>query len=139
MKTISTNRGRRGSVAIEFALVLPLILALATAVIDYGWYFSRASRVVVATRDAARLGVTYAGDVAPTPDAVAEQRARAALQDAGIACGGDCVVTATLGTVAGMPSLTVSVSAPFVPFTGLVPVPSDMNVELTMALELRDP
>ncbi len=138
MKTTSPKCGRRGNVAIEFALVVPLILALTTAIIDYGWYLSRASRVVVATRDAARLGVTYASDPSSTPDVVAEQRARAALQGAGIDCGADCTIVATIGAVDGVPSLSVVVAAPFTPLTGLVPVPDHMKVGLTMALELRD-
>ncbi len=138
MRTTAPNRRRRGNVAIEFALVLPLLVALGVGIIDYGWYLSRASRVVVAVRDAARLGITYAEDDGSTPDVVAVQRAREALQEAGIACGDDCEVVAVLGAVGGVPSLTVSVSAPFVPIAGLVPTPADMSVELTMALELRE-
>lgn len=139
MNTHPPNRARRGALAIEFALVLPLLLALATAVIDYGWYLSRASRVVVATRDGARLGVTYSTDESPAPHVVAQQHARDALVEAGIPCADGCEVTATLGAVDGVPSLTLNVSAPFTPLTGLVPTPTEMRVELTMALEIRDP
>lgn len=130
---------RAGNVAIELALLLPVLVALATAVIDYGWYLSQASRVMGVTRDAARLGVTYAPDDLPAPDVVAVQHARTALEEAGIVCDASCDVEASVGIAGGVPSLTVSVAAPFEPLTGLVPVPVDMRAELTMALELRDP
>ncbi len=112
---------------------------VATGIIDYGWYLNRASQVVVVTRDATRHGVTYADDVGSTPVAVAEQRVRDALEDAGLPCGADCAVSASLGAVGDVPSMSVSVSAPYSPITGLIPMPAAIKVRLTMALELRDP
>ncbi len=129
---------QRGSVAIELALVVPLLLVLAAAVIDYGWFISRESRVVLAVRDAARLGATYGGDAVDPPDIVAQQRAIAALGEAGIACGAGCTVTAVLGNIWDMPSLTVSVTTPYRPLTGLLPTPPELSAELTIALEIRN-
>jgi Flp pilus assembly protein TadG len=53
--TDSSRRGR-GSVLIEFVLVLPLLLLLLLAAIDWGWYFVLRENAVHATREGARVG-----------------------------------------------------------------------------------
>ncbi|MCO4772543.1 MAG: pilus assembly protein [Deltaproteobacteria bacterium] len=133
------NRPDRGSVSIELALVVPIFLLLVTGIVDYGWYLSRSSRVVVAVRDGARIGATYVDDEVDTPPGAADARVRAALDDAGIPCGDGCSISAVEGSVDGVPSLTVSAIIPIEPITGLLPIPNEMTVQSTMALEIRDP
>lgn len=47
---------RRGANAIEFALVMPLFLAMLAGMVDYGWYFWREARLVNGIREAVRAG-----------------------------------------------------------------------------------
>lgn len=57
----STNR-QRGAAAVEFALILPLLLFMVLGVIDYGVFFSQNISLQNAAREGARQGVTQ-GDV----------------------------------------------------------------------------
>lgn len=49
-------RRRRGANAIEFALVMPLFLAMLAGLVDYGWYFWREARLINGIREAVRAG-----------------------------------------------------------------------------------
>ncbi|HEY2729206.1 MAG TPA: TadE family protein, partial [Polyangia bacterium] len=57
----STGRrsASRGGAAIEFALILPLFLAILFGIIDYGWYFYQRYALVAAIRDGVRYGATF--------------------------------------------------------------------------------
>lgn len=64
----------RGSVAVEAALITPLLLLLAFGIFDYGWMMMKANVVNNAARDAARmasLGGSYS-DVTSRLDAELE-------------------------------------------------------------------
>ena len=54
-----------GASAVEFALVLPLLLVLLFGVIDYGWWFGETLGLRSSIREAARLGAV--NEVVPTP------------------------------------------------------------------------
>ncbi|MDD1476829.1 TadE/TadG family type IV pilus assembly protein [Arthrobacter sp. H16F315] len=53
---------QRGAAAVEFALIVPLLLSLVFGVIDYGAAFAQTINLQGAAREAARQGVTQ-GDV----------------------------------------------------------------------------
>jgi hypothetical protein len=54
--TPARGRGPRGSVLVEFVLILPILLLLVIAAIDWGWYFVLRENAVHATREGARVG-----------------------------------------------------------------------------------
>ena len=56
MKRRCWNRRERGAVAVEFALVLPILLLLVLAGIDWGYYFFAGQIVANAAREGARVG-----------------------------------------------------------------------------------
>jgi hypothetical protein len=58
---VLTRREDRGAVAVEFALVLPILVLLLTAIIDYGLWFSDSIGLRQGVREAARVAVTGAG------------------------------------------------------------------------------
>lgn len=52
-----SRRGERGSELIELAIVLPILLLVFAAIIDFGFLFQRFEAVTNAAREGARIGV----------------------------------------------------------------------------------
>ena len=50
-------RDSKGTIAIEFVLVIPIFLIFVFGTIDFGWYFFCDHTIELATREGARLGV----------------------------------------------------------------------------------
>ncbi len=126
-------RGRRGNAAVEFALTLPLLLAVVSAILDYGWYLTQSGSVMHAVREGARMGATIDQDDGPEGEAT--DQTEAALRGLGITCEDGCSVEATLGEVAGLTSITVRAEVGFEPLMGIVPTPANLLGSMTMALE----
>ena len=53
----------RGAAAVEFALVLPLLLLLVFATIEFGWLINRETNLNHAAREGAREGLFNSSDV----------------------------------------------------------------------------
>lgn len=121
-----------GVAALEFGLVLPLLMIILMGIIDYGHVYFVQLTMTNAAREGARVGATRdAGDAAPAAIAAAE----AYLADAGIAA----TVAATTPTDAS-PAVQVSIAlSPYQPLVGLVPTPAELNASATMRWELADP
>ncbi len=134
MRRTATS-GRRGASATEFALTLPVLMLITSAIVDYGWYLGQSTNVMNAAREGLRVGVQVPFDGGP--DAEAEQWAETLLQGYGIGCGATvtCTITGTVTTVESYDALMLSVAVPFSPLVGMVPIPETLHVELTMALE----
>lgn len=49
------RRQDRGAAAVEFALILPVLVLLLFGIIQYGYFFFQSTAVEAATRDASRL------------------------------------------------------------------------------------
>ena len=54
---LNQNRRTRGVILIEMALILPLLLLITFAVLEYGWMFTKMGQVTNAARQGARIGV----------------------------------------------------------------------------------
>jgi Flp pilus assembly protein TadG len=52
------RRHRRGLATVEMALLLPILLVLTFAAVEYGWMFFKQQQITNAAREAARLGAT---------------------------------------------------------------------------------
>ena len=122
---------RRGSVALEFAVTLPVLLLILVGVIEWGWYLSRDVACLQTARDGALAGsLTRQED---DPAATARARAYLALDAAGFP-GGTAQVTATeLDSGEGL-AIRVRVSVAHAPFVPLVPTPDTLRAEVTMRL-----
>jgi Flp pilus assembly protein TadG len=115
-------RGRRdrqgGAAAVEFALLLPLMMTLVMGAIDWGWFFFVHQRVVNAAREGARAGTLVPppppedqtdAAVAEAQDAAEDYLERAQLERKG--------VTAVFEAGAA-PAIKVTIAYPFKALTG---------------------
>ncbi len=88
-----TNR-RRGVVAVEAAIIFPILLLLTLGGIHFGWLFLKAQQLTNAARTGARIailpGVTVDGDVRPAVNSL--------MASAGMG-GSDYAVTVTPGDI----------------------------------------
>lgn len=126
------RRNCDGTAAIEFGLVLPLLIIVLVGIVDYGQiYFTRLT-MTNAAREGARVGVTLPETEA---QAAAVARATAYLEQAGV----EAVVTATTPSQSN-PTVTITVTIePFEPLIGLVPTPDRLSVSASMRWELVTP
>ena len=94
---------QRGAAAVEFALVLPILLAIVLGVIDWGWYFCVREAAINASREGARtatlLGNTTANGVARANTYLASVGMCLDGASAGAAAAGNVNVTVTCDAV----------------------------------------
>lgn len=59
MRVVTMISSRRGAALVEFAIVLPLLLALVFGIIEFGFLFYNKAMLTNASREGARLGIVY--------------------------------------------------------------------------------
>jgi Flp pilus assembly protein TadG len=122
MKLRREGRDRqRGVAAVEFALVLPLLLTVVLGAIDWGWYFFIDQLVTNAAREAARTGTL----LPPRPTSTASQGENAA-EAAGLAYLkrvnlSETGVDASFTTIDGTDAISVTITYPVGSLTGFFP------------------
>lgn len=123
---------RRGSQAVEFAVLLPFVLGVITGIIDYSDYFSRQICMMTAVRNGARAGA--AQDQDNNPEDAAIMKVINDLADGGIV--GQVQISATLSDDP-FPNqvIIVNASAERVPLIGLVPQPMTIDAYWSMRME----
>jgi Flp pilus assembly protein TadG len=111
-------RGARGAAAVEFAIVLPVLMLLVFGVLEWGWYFFLETTVVNSAREAAR-----AASVAPTD--LINSSATDAMNTA-LTAGSLDPSKATSSVTVTVDSVVVTVSYPAGTLTGVtfIPLPS---------------
>ena len=135
MRHSTHNRRRRiGASALEFALLFPVVMVMLAAIVDYGWYLSRAELVVQAAREGARAGAMT--DYDASPELAATERAKSALAELGVVSSDPSITTKLVGTSPDM-LVRVDISMPYEPLMGLLPVPKRVEASNTMRLEDR--
>ncbi len=104
---LTRHRRERGAAAVEFALVLPLLLALVLGTIDWGYYFFVEQVVVNAAREGARVGTLQSN--ATLADALnnAQSACNAFITQAGLSPGrATCTPTTGVGSIVVTASYT---------------------------------
>ncbi len=132
MRALTKKNGtRRGSNAIEFALILPVLMMFLTGIMDYGWFFSQQISMIHAVRDGVRAGATTPFE--DDPVRVTEERIATSLEEAGFRG----AVTLDVQLVGNSPDRAVSAAAAvdYNALIGFVPTPSVVGSSLTMRLE----
>lgn len=127
---------RRGADAIEFALLLPVLLAVTSAIVDYGWYYSQELSMVAAVREGARIGATVDPDEGSYCSA-AGNRAREAMTAAGLDGAGARIAASTSGAAPDL-VLTVTATVAYSKLIGLLPVPKELSSTTVMHIEHQD-
>lgn len=88
------ERRRRGTTAIEFALVFPMFLAVFFLIIEYSWYFFQRGSVMSALQEGCAEGALYGEDNIITSITAAQAGIVESInRRAGLNCGSDCVIT----------------------------------------------
>jgi len=122
-------RLRRGNNAIEFALTLPVYLAIISGVADFGWVFNQRMTVTMVARDAARAASLVA--LGAPVEASGEAQGAASLAAVGLTG----TVTCTLAGTSPDQEVTCNAVVPFTPLIGLVSVPPILQSQITMRME----
>lgn len=60
MKTQNQNIGQKGAAAVEFAIILPLLVTLVFGIIEFSILFYNKAMLTNASREGARAGIVYA-------------------------------------------------------------------------------
>jgi Flp pilus assembly protein TadG len=126
------RRARRedGAAAVEFGLILPVLVLILLGILDYGYAFMVKLTLTNAAREAARVGVTLPADES---EAAAKAAAERYLTSAGITKATVDVVAPTDDT----PEVAVTIDLdPFEPLIGFVPPPAKMSASSIMRWEL---
>lgn len=126
---------RRGATAVEFALTMPILIAVLGGLLEYSWYLQSLAGVVHATREGVRYGATLAAK--DSPEVEAEAHAAVVLKGLGVDCSGaaTCAFAGTVASTGTLDALTLQTTVTYVPIAGLVPAPETLFASVTMALE----
>lgn len=125
----------RGATAIEFALTLPVLVALLTTTMDYGWYFLQEYQFATALGKAARSGSFETPGPTDGPGECSScvtrtaQIAAADLSAIGISVS-PLQVTPSIQAIEGTCALVLQPVVPYVAIVGLVPVPDSFGVRI---------
>jgi Flp pilus assembly protein TadG len=140
IRRLVRRRTERGAAAVEFALVLPVLILIIGAIIDFGFIFAQQISYNTAARDAARAGVLPSVTGAKLTCAQVASRARVGASSGAVGAapltiavtvtgaGGTCSLPAGSSTASGASS-----SFPCTGSSGPSATVSDLAVQLTYA------
>jgi len=140
MAWINRPNCRRGTMLVEAAIILLLLLTLTFGVLEYGWLFIKSEEIANAARHGARVGARIDATNEDVQTAVASLMSRAGISHPTVTIEPD-VSTLDLGQ-----TLTVTVQVPYkrgsevegalelldAPF---LPVPAQLQFSVSMAKE----
>jgi len=122
-----TTRAPRGIVAVEMALLLPLLLLLLFGMLEYGSLFWRAQQIGAAARQGARIGALPSGTSATVTAAVDTLMNNYGLGGTGYTV---ALTPANPASLDSGESFTVTITVPYssIQLTKF-PVPTPENIE----------
>jgi Flp pilus assembly protein TadG len=128
------RRARRGAQAVEFALIVPVLLMITAAIIDWSWYYSNQLSMLHAMREGMRIGAATDSD---TGDAAADTEA--AIQDQFDAMGWTGVsISTSISEDNGVCMVQATVSLNATTLWGLVPSPGTHSATERVRVEDQD-
>lgn len=72
MKIVTYFKNEKGQAAVEFALILPILIMIICGIIDFGWFYSKKIQLQSACNTGARYAIV-SNDDAVSQDAVISQ------------------------------------------------------------------
>jgi hypothetical protein len=135
---------RRGSNTIEFALILPLFLALIAVTFEYGFYFFMRATVAQSVREGCRSGSVVAHDENPGPQETAEQgiaRGMASTNFMGADCESvdddRCTVSVSFSGSSPSELIVCTMEVAYGGITGAIPVPEQISYSSFSMMEVQ--
>ncbi len=130
---------KRGAAAIEFSLILPVLLFLFATIAEWGRFTTHSLRVHHAVREGARtassLGISYTkAESQSAIEAIAEETVIEQLKEAGISFE-EGFIEARVFDQDGQLFVTVQCNLPYEALVSLVPHPGALTGSQTMLLE----
>ena len=98
----------RGSVAVELALLLPVLLLVLIGTMEYGWLYLKTQQIGAAARNAARVGIVEGATNAEVQASVDAVMAEADLDGSGYST----TISPDVAAAAAGTTVTVTVSVP---------------------------
>lgn len=136
MAIVNRRRNRKGTVLVEAALVIPILL-LTLGLIEYGWMFLTANEITNAARNGARAATLPKATNASVNATVATLMTAAGLQSSGYSV--TYLGSSDVHAVAPEQLLTVQISVSYKDVSllnlPLIPVPDYLNSSVTMTKE----
>jgi hypothetical protein len=146
LRAATNGRTDHGAAAVEFALIVPLLLLLVFGIIEYGLWFTDSVSARQGVREAARQGVVgnFGDNTCSLTGASGDANSLALMCTAQERIGGitgdpAIMVSAPEGWARGKPLVVCSQMKAGV--TGIVPLPSNRIIrsEVEMSIELTTP
>ena len=134
------RRYRKGANAIEFALTVPLFVALVTAIFEFGWMFFMRSTVIQAVRDGCRAGAVIPFGEVPSPIEVAQNRMTDFLGGYSIDCRGAedrCGIAVTVSGESPYETMDCTLDIAYEPIIGLIPHPDRLGARSVVMFEIQ--
>lgn len=133
-------RGNRSGVtSLEFALTLPVFVALLGGIIDSGWLFFEQSALDASAHLGCRVGSTYDSGVndadIKTVYSKTESAIRNGMKDSLVDCNGCTVTVETLYSIPGR-SLRCTIRNSYEPLVGTFP-PMDLQSIVIVRMEVQ--
>lgn len=134
MTRMATRESQRGVAAVEFAILLPLLVTIIIGTLEWGRYFTTRESVIHAAREGAR-----GGTLLDATDVDACAAAHGFLSAVGISatCGGGEITVDMNHEIAGgsgtIPAVECAIDVPFTSVTGLpLALPQHIQVSAVM-------
>jgi Flp pilus assembly protein TadG len=128
-----TRHARSGSTAIEYALILPVLLTILFGAMEYSWCFVQYEAVVRAAEAGARAGAQVELTANPNPTTVAQTVAKQTLTASFPAIGNAATVTSTLTSSSTIINVTVQTNYPAI--IKYLPTPPILKSSASMPIE----
>lgn len=138
------RRTDRGAAAVEFALVLPILLLVVFGIIDYGLFFNDSINARQGVREAARQVAVHnfalpAGAAASCSDSLGAKIKCITKSSVGALTGPAYVAVKPPTTWTRGSSVTICTMVKPSSLTGLIPMPRSTRATTSMSIEVDDP
>ena len=137
-------RSRRGSNTIEFALLLPVFVAVIAFAFEYSYYFYMRASAMNAVRTGCRTGAVIPPESAHSPSNTAESAIKDSMSDMNffsIDCNAAdddrCEISVSEDGDIPSQTLTCSMAMSYPSLTGLIPVPGSVEARSVQLLEIQ--